>query len=185
MKVTREQAEQNRLKMVEAAARLYRERGIEGIGIGELSRSVGLTHGGFYGQFPGGKEELACAAIERSFATSGQRWSEASSLEEVAERYLRPSHIDDCGEGCAIPALAADASRAGGVVSEAFTEGVEHLLGILAARTAGDTPQAKREQAMAALASMAGALLIARAVSDETLALEVLEVVKDRLRGEE
>ena len=48
MKVSREQAERNREKVVDAASRLFRARGVEGVGIGEVMRECGLTHGGFY-----------------------------------------------------------------------------------------------------------------------------------------
>lgn len=47
MKVTKEKAAQNKDSMVSAAARSYREKGVEGISIAELARSAGLTHGGF------------------------------------------------------------------------------------------------------------------------------------------
>src|SRR2546423_15555865 len=51
MKVSREQAAQNRERIVEAAAQLFRERGFEGIGVADLMKEAGLTHGGFYGHF--------------------------------------------------------------------------------------------------------------------------------------
>lgn len=61
MKVSREQAERNREKVVDAASRLFRARGVEGVGIGEVMRECGLTHGGFYNQFES-KEALAAEA---------------------------------------------------------------------------------------------------------------------------
>ena len=47
MKVTREQAIQNRDRVLDVAARLFRERGFDGIGVADLMKSAGLTHGGF------------------------------------------------------------------------------------------------------------------------------------------
>ncbi len=51
-KASREQAQQNRERVVETAARLFRERGFDGVGIADLMKEAGLTHGGFYAQFP-------------------------------------------------------------------------------------------------------------------------------------
>src|SRR4051812_29695309 len=73
MKVSREQAQQNREKVVQSAARLFRERGIDGVGVAELMNSVGLTHGGFYGQF-GSKEELVAEACAWAFERSAAKW---------------------------------------------------------------------------------------------------------------
>ena len=65
MKVTREQAAQNRDRVVATAARLFRERGFDGIGISDLMKEVGLTHGGFYAQFPS-KEHLMAEAVAKA-----------------------------------------------------------------------------------------------------------------------
>ena len=62
MKVTREQAAENRERIIKTAARLFRERGFDGIGVADLMKSAGLTHGGFYGHFSS-KEDLAAEAV--------------------------------------------------------------------------------------------------------------------------
>ena len=66
VKVSKEQAAQHRAAIVEAAARLFRERGLDGVGVAEITRAAGLTHGGFYGHFAS-KEALAQEACARSF----------------------------------------------------------------------------------------------------------------------
>ena len=76
MKVSREQAAQNRERIVEAAARLFRERGFEGIGVADLMKEAGLTHGGFYGHFSS-KDDLIAEASEHALAESLAVWSEA------------------------------------------------------------------------------------------------------------
>ena len=63
MKVSRQQAAANHERIVEEAAKLFRERGFNGIGVADLMKSVGLTHGGFYGQFAS-KEDLMAQAAE-------------------------------------------------------------------------------------------------------------------------
>ena len=57
MRVTREQAIQTRERILDAAAQLFRERGFGGIGVADLMKAAGLTHGGFYGHFES-KEDL-------------------------------------------------------------------------------------------------------------------------------
>ena len=66
MKVSREQAAQNRERILDAAARLFRERGFDGIGVADLMKEAGLTHGGFYGHFEG-KDDLVAATVTRMF----------------------------------------------------------------------------------------------------------------------
>ena len=67
MRVTREQAAENRSRIVEVAAQRFRERGFEGIGVSDLMKEAGLTHGGFYGHF-GSKEELMAEAYRKAVA---------------------------------------------------------------------------------------------------------------------
>ncbi|WP_137806428.1 TetR/AcrR family transcriptional regulator [Pseudomonas sp. G(2018)] len=177
MKVTKDKAAANKEAILTAASRLYREKGIDGIGIGELSRSVGLTHGGFYGQFPGGKEQLASEAVTRTFETNIRNWQNAKSIPELVKGYLTQKHLDNWTEGCAIPALAADVARTGGTVSQSFTQGIEHFIEILMPLVGGETQEEKLQQAQQVIASIAGAMLIARAVDKPELAKQFLRSV--------
>lgn len=177
MKVTKDKAAANKEAILTAASRLYREKGIDGIGIGELSRSVGLTHGGFYGQFPGGKEQLASEAVTRTFETNIRNWQNANSIPELVKGYLTQKHLDNWTEGCAIPALAADVARTGGTVSQSFTQGIEHFIEILMPLVEGESQEEKLQQAQQVIASIAGAMLIARAVDKPELAQQFLRSV--------
>lgn len=179
MKVTKDQAAANKEAILTAASRLYREKGIDGIGIGELSRSVGLTHGGFYGQLPGGKEQLAAEAVTRTFDTTLRNWQDAKSLPDMVRRYLTHKHLDNWTEGCPIPALAVDVARTGGSVSQSFTHGVERMLEIVMPLVEGETQEEKRQQAQQVIASIAGAMMIARAVDKPELAEQFLASVID------
>src|ERR1700675_854400 len=62
LKVTKEKATENRAALLKAASRLFRERGIDGVGVAEISKKAGLTHGALYAQFPS-KEALAAEAF--------------------------------------------------------------------------------------------------------------------------
>lgn len=188
MKVTREQASQNRDRVLEVAGRLFRERGFDGIGVADLMKSAGLTHGGFYGQFAS-KEELMAEACGRSFANAAEIWSglaehtEGNPLAAVMQAYLSPQHRDNPGEGCVMAALGADAARQGPSLRRAVTEGTRKLLDMFTTLAPGRIKTLKRERAVVAYASMVGALIMARAVDDEALSDEILKTVAASLPG--
>ena len=186
MKVSREQAQHNREKVVEAAARLFRERGIDGIGVAELMKSVGLTHGGFYGQF-GSKEELVAEACAWAFERSAAKWQRTAAAHPrtatgaIADFYLTPEHRDRPGSGCAAAALAGDMAREGVHARQAFTQGVRDLVGVLAAGSGAATPRKRRGDALATFSTMLGAITLARAVDDPELADEILAAARQSL----
>lgn len=179
MKVTKEHAARNKESILDAAAQLYRELGVDGIGIGQLARSVGLTHGGFYGQFPGGKEQLVAEAVSRAFEPNLEGWNTKESLAEIINSYVSQAHVDDTSRGCPIPLMAADVSRTRGPASATFTAGVRGMLAALEKHD--DDPSGSEKQARAAqrLAAMVGAVLIARAVDDPELAALMLSSVAE------
>ena len=178
MKVSREQAQQNREKVVQSAARLFRERGIDGVGVAELMKSVGLTHGGFYGQF-GSKEELVAEACAWAFERSTARWKRTAATHPrnaagaIADFYLAPEHRDRPGAGCAAAALAGDMAREGVHARQAFTQGVRDLVEVIAHSAEGSEKERQRE-ALATFSTMLGAIILARAVDDEEMADEIL-----------
>ena len=182
MRVSRAEAAQNRERIVEVAAKLFRERGFEGIGVADLMKFAGLTHGGFYGHFAS-KEDLMAQACARAMEGSLDAMHQVAelggenALSAVASAYLSPAHRDGPGEGCALAALGAEAARHGPPVREAFTQGVRSLVDMLARLLPGKFKRAKRERAVAIFASMVGALVLARAVDDAELSEEVLHAV--------
>src|SRR6218665_3292348 len=133
MKVSREQMAENRERILAVAARRFREHGFAGISVADVMNEAGLTHGGFYGHFAS-KEELMAEACRRATADTLKLWTEArernqeSPLADVAHQYLSARHRDHPGHGCAMAALAVDASRQGPTVQRALTEGLQlHL----------------------------------------------------------
>ena len=182
MKVSRAEAAQNRERIIEVAARLFRERGFDGIGVAELMNFAGLTHGGFYGHFAS-KEDLIAQPCARALEGSLDAMHLAAErgggnpLSAVASAYLSPAHRDRPGEGCALAALGAEAVRHGSPVRGAFTQGVRSLADRLTRLLPGKSKRAKRERALAIFASMVGALVLARAVDDAELSEEVLQSV--------
>ena len=133
MKVTREQAAQNRERILDAAAQLFRERGFEGIGVADLMKEAGLTHGGFYGHFSS-KDDLIAQASARELTRSLEHWSNFAGrasddpLSAVAGAYLTRSHRDNPGTGCVLAALGPDVSRQGPAVRRAVTDYVRSVV---------------------------------------------------------
>ena len=178
MKVSREQAAQNRRRIVEVAGRLFRENGYDGIGVADIMKGAGLTHGGFYGHF-GSKDELAAEASAAALESKAAFWNppgspSPESLRTFVAGYLSPEHRDNPGSGCALPALGADVAREPATVRHAFTDGVRGRIDALARLLPGRGKAAQRRKALATLAGVVGALTLARAVSDPELSDEIL-----------
>jgi TetR/AcrR family transcriptional repressor of nem operon len=180
MKVSREQAVQNRERIVEAAAQLFRERGFDGIGVADLMKEAGLTHGGFYGHFSS-KEELIAEASARALAGSLAVWSKRAErapddpLSAVAGAYLTSRHRDNPGAGCLLAALGADVSRQGPPVRRAVTGYVRSAVDLLTKLVPGKSKATRRQKAISTCATLVGAMVLARAVNDRALSQEILD----------
>ncbi|OYD48144.1 TetR/AcrR family transcriptional regulator [Acidovorax kalamii] len=208
MKVSKAQAAENRQGILDAAARLYRERGLTGVGVADITRDAGLTHGGLYRHFES-KDALvreACArAFDWSIAPLDGHMPNASVADRI-QSYLSPQHRDAPGSGCPAAALAVDAARAGGELSQVFAEGIERNIQRFAqlladaepampAVSAGTAPQdadettaaataaTHRAHAMQVLATMVGGLVLARATAaaQPGLSEEILITLQDQL----
>ena len=189
MRVSREQAQANRARVVETAATLFRERGFDGIGVADLMKAAGLTHGGFYGQFAS-KEDLIAEACDKAVEGTLDYWSDRAARAEASERlaavvqpYLSARHRDAPGNGCVMAALGAEAARQGKPVRKAVGAGVRRLADFLADLMPGKSAERRRAQALAAYATMVGAMVIARAVDDPKLSQEVLDAAYERIAG--
>src|SRR5882724_11692810 len=134
MRVTREQAAAHREKILEVAGALFRERGFDGIGLADIMKQAGLTHGGFYGHFAS-KDDLAAVITARVLGREGwmQRLTGMAnpSFGDVVRGYLTPRHRDDAGRGCLFAALASEVGRQPRPVRHAFTEGLRVRLDTL------------------------------------------------------
>ncbi len=182
MKVTREQAEANRERILDNAAQLFRERGFDGIGLNDLMQAAGLTRGGFYGHFES-KDDLAAQATRRAMQTNREEWKQQTdrSLAAWVRTYLSDAHRDHPGAGCSLVALAGDAARGGPAVKQVFAEGVESLLATLQGQMPAADAAAQREQALAMLSTLVGSLLLSRAVGDARLSRELRDAARKSL----
>jgi TetR/AcrR family transcriptional regulator, transcriptional repressor for nem operon len=189
MKVSREQAAENRERIVQVAAKLFRERGFDGIGVADLMKAAGLTHGGFYGHF-GSKEDLAAEASDRALKDTVQYWSSVvdkapdEAFSTIVNRYLSEGHRDTPGKGCLVAALGSDLGRQARPVRRVVTDGIQAFIGQLMQLVPGKSKPARRRQALTDFAAMVGAVTIARAVDDPALSKDVLDAVASSLLGQ-
>ena len=169
---SRQDTERHRRQVIEGASELFRERGLDGVNVGELMGAAGLTHGGFYRHF-GSKQELAALAAADALAKQTALLQDVSEPEFI-EYYLSAEHRDDLAHGCTMGALGAEIARSDGPVREAFVDAYRDFVDEFAR---GD-----REQALVKLATMVGALIIARATAGDPLSDEVLAAARRALR---
>jgi len=173
MRVSRDAKDRSHARIVAAAARLVRERGLERTSVADVMIDAGLTHGGFYRHFDA-KDSLTAAALQSAF---DQIQSELASRLETTEPgaavagfhayYLSEGHVRNPGIGCPIAALAGEVGRASEALKTAFGRGVNRLTTQLAMGMPG--AESKRlAKATRELAMMAGAVMIARASDPET-----------------
>jgi TetR/AcrR family transcriptional repressor of nem operon len=182
MKVSRIQEAENHERILDVATRLFRERGIDGIGVADLMKAAGLTHGGFYGHFKS-KEDLVAQACARAVSRMRQNWTNVidqaagDPLEALAATYLTPKHRDATGRGCPMAALGSEIARQGPPVRRAFTDELRPFLDYLSRNVQGSSNSLRRQKALATYAGLVGALIVSRAVDDPDLSNEILSAV--------
>ncbi len=168
-------------RIVQVAAKRFREAGLEGVGVADVMKEAGLTVGGFYRHFDS-RDALVTEAIAAAFeAWRGQLAAAgpAPSLEALLNAYLSEAHRDAPGTGCALAALAGDVARSGPEPRVLYTEQVQRSLAGMVARF-GDAAES-RGRAVLTLSAMVGALTLSRAVSDPALSREILDTVRTAL----
>jgi TetR/AcrR family transcriptional repressor of nem operon len=188
MKVSRIQEAENHERILDVATRLFRERGIDGIGVSDLMKAAGLTHGAFYGHFKS-KEDLVAQACGRSIAGMRQNWinvidqATGEPLEALASTYLTAKHRDGAGRGCPMAALGPEVARQGPAARRAITDELRPFLDYLSRVLPGSSAGIRRQRAISTYASLVGALVVSRVVDDPVLSNEVLDAVAATMRN--
>jgi len=188
MRVSREKSAETRERILDVAATLFREKGFDGIGLADIMKAAGLTHGGFYKHF-GSKDDLEAQATGVALATTAADWGRlieratARPLSALTDEYLSPRHRDDLGKGCALAALGADVARQGERVRSTFTAGLEPFLQLLSNVIPGQSKAVRRRKAIATMAELIGTLILARAVDDPALSDEILAAARAAYGG--
>jgi TetR/AcrR family transcriptional repressor of nem operon len=179
MRQSREAMAESRRRILDHAARLFRERGLAGVSVVDVMSAAGMTHGGFYKHFAS-KDELAAEALKNAFASIARAFDDdmqaagpSAAARSYIERYLQPGHVERPGQGCPVAALGGEIARAGGPVRAAYDQGVTKLARRLAQGAFGQSVDAG-ERALALLATLAGTVMTARAAQGGDLRLAIL-----------
>jgi TetR/AcrR family transcriptional repressor of nem operon len=186
MGVSKEKAVENRQAIITAAARLFRERGVDGVGLVELMKEAGFTPGGFYNHFKS-KQALTHAVVEAAMEKAETQLATAlaeplakddQALLRQLRYYLSPGHRDDVEHGCSIAGLATDVARLGPETQAEFAKGLGQtfetfgtLLSELAPPPLPDQPPTAAERGMAYYSQLVGALILSRSVQEADPAL--------------
>jgi TetR/AcrR family transcriptional repressor of nem operon len=173
------QKAESRQRVLETAARQIREDGIAALGVADCMRSAGLTHGAFYGHFDS-RDALIVEALEYAVEQSRKRIEALRTgaggakakepLRTIAETFLGERHIKNPGSGCALCALAGEARHASPEVRDRLTAYVHTL----ASQIAGTLASHSESAALGIVATIVGAVTLARAVDDKQLAKSIL-----------
>jgi TetR/AcrR family transcriptional regulator, transcriptional repressor for nem operon len=180
MKVTKAAAAANRERILSEAARLFRERGLAGIGVDALTQAAGLTHGSLYSRF-GSKENLIAEAISHAFAGTAEKWDGVESLRKYTDAYLSASHRDSPGEGCTMSALAGEMPRQEKAVKRRFTDGVRRSMARVAGLISGGSERHRDDAALAVITTLLGTIVLARAVDDPHLSDRILKAGRSHI----
>jgi TetR/AcrR family transcriptional repressor of nem operon len=180
MRYSREHKLETHARIVKKASVRLREKGAHGIGVADLMKEAGLTHGGFYAHFDS-REALVIEAFADAMERSTERWrklAEATPPEKrlaaIVNSYLTTVHRDDPGHGCAVPTLGAEIARESPKTRKAFAAKLEQMIDMLAEQIPELPRKAARKQAMAAIATMMGTLVLSRIAGSGEFSDEIL-----------
>jgi TetR/AcrR family transcriptional repressor of nem operon len=172
-------------RILKEATRLFRENGFDRVSIPQVMQSVGLTHGSFYNHFAS-KAGLIndCVSHGAAKSLSGMARAESSMRGKAAyiDKYLSVAHRDNPGSGCLMSALGSEIHRDPEAQS-AMTRFIAGFIDRLSSQFPWSTKRHARRDAIRTTASLVGGLILARAVDDEALSLEILREVAAGVKG--
>ena len=182
------QKEKTHKRIVAIASKRFREKGLAGFGIADLMKEAGLTVGGFYKHFDS-RDELVAEALSDAFGV-WQRQKQAAesggrplSFESLIDDYVSDVHRKNPGAGCAFSALAPELARSDKRTRALTSEQVRDDIELIVALLPGKARRAARSRAILTFSALVGAMSLARAVSDEVLAHEILKAVANLLKN--
>ncbi|OYQ37928.1 hypothetical protein CHU93_00225 [Sandarakinorhabdus cyanobacteriorum] len=180
---SRAEKAQSRERIITAAAQTIRERGIDALSIGELMRSVGLTHGAFYVHFES-RDALVAAALERALldgeaaAAAARRGVGKRTVKSILNNYLSRAHRDAPGAGCAVAALAGDVARSGPATRRAMIQKLDNYLAAMAEAHGGAPRDEVADFSLAAWSTMIGAIALSRVFAGDPRSDQVLAAAR-------
>lgn len=174
-------------RIVEAAARAIRRSGYEGTSVADIMKEAGLTHGGFYAHFAS-RDAMLAEAADRAGAeavAASTRVAAAAPSEQALQRllhaYLSKEHLKSVETGCPVVALGSEMPRQAPDVRRAATGRIKEMIDVVARQSPDWGQPRAHERALATVATMVGALLLARAVDDPRLSDALLKAALKHL----
>lgn len=189
MRYSKEHKQETHARIVRKASVRLREKGAHGIGVADLMKEAGLTHGGFYAHFDS-REALVVEALAYAMDRSMAHWRKAAEetppekrFATIVESYLTPLHRDDPGRGCAVPTLGAEIARESPKTRKAFAAKLEQMIDMIADQLPDLPRKAARKQASATLATMMGTLVLSRIAGNGEFSDEILAAGREAALG--
>jgi TetR/AcrR family transcriptional regulator, transcriptional repressor for nem operon len=189
MRYSKEHKQETHARIVKKASVRLREKGAHGIGVADLMKEAGLTHGGFYAHFDS-REALVIEAFAYAMDRSTERWRKIAEqtppdkrLASIVETYLSPVHRDDPGHGCAVPTLGAEIARESPKTRRAFAAKLDQMIDMMADQILDLPRKAARKQAIAALTTMMGTLVLSRIAGSGEFSDEILGAGREAVLG--
>ena len=173
-------------RIVETAARAIRRAGYQGVGVADIMKEAGLTHGGFYAHFAS-RNALLVEALERAgqdgVAHMRRRMAErqaqgVSEFRALVEAYLSEAHLSGAEHGCPVAALCSEMPRQAPEVREASAQRVQGMVSLVKRALPANTPAST---AMVVASTMVGALQMARALGDNAQGKALLKANRQSL----
>jgi TetR/AcrR family transcriptional repressor of nem operon len=185
MRYSREHKLETHARIVKKASVRLRQKGAHGVGVADLMKEAGLTHGGFYAHFDS-REALVIEAFVDAMDRGTERWRKLAEqtppekrLATIVGSYLSPAHRDDPGRGCSVPTLGAEIARESPKTRKAFAAKLDQMIDMLAEQIPDVPRKVARKQAMATIATMMGTLVMARVAGTGEFSDDILGAGRD------
>jgi AcrR family transcriptional regulator len=182
--------EETRERILRAAARAIRKHGYEGVGVADVMKEAGLTHGGFYAHFES-RDALLAAASDQAGAETIEHLTRAiaaakpgQELMTLVDAYLSDGHVAAPEQGCAMAAAGSEVPRQEGPVRRVASRRLKDFIGLIERQFPGwGRSAAAHDKAMAIAATLVGALVLARAVDDAQLSSRIRKAAREVVRA--
>jgi TetR/AcrR family transcriptional repressor of nem operon len=180
MRYSKEHKQETHARIVKKASVRLREKGAHGIGVADLMKEAGLTHGGFYAHFES-REALVIEAFGYAMDRAFEHWRTMTTeippekrLSAIVDSYVSATHRDDPGRGCAVPTLGAEIARESAKTRKAFAAKLDQMIDLVADQIPDVPRKTARRLAMGTMATMMGALVMSRVAGSGELSDEIL-----------
>jgi len=180
MRYSKEHKQETHARIVKKASVRLREKGAHGIGVADLMKEAGLTHGGFYAHFDS-REALVIEAFGYAMDRASEHWRNMTAeippekrLPAIVDAYVSATHRDDPGRGCAVPTLGAEIARESAKTRKAFAAKLDQMIDLVADQIPDVPRKTARRLAMGTMATMMGALVMSRVAGSGELSDEIL-----------